>query len=656
MYYIEEDQYEEAREAYSKNQFESVAQCARYFGLNCRRLARRISGLNSKSTRRPTNQRLNEAQEITILDYIQSLDDACMSPSPSLITGAVSYIIQKADGLATPVGQHWWTRFHKRHPELFKRRQRPLAAARKDAYDIEELEHFYRKLKEAVDRYGIQQADMWNMDETGFRIGVGRTRLVISFDKKKRNYIADPDNRDYCTTVESISAAGATIPPLIILKAVNVLLKWSQQNDLEDQCVLGASESGYSNDDLALEWLQHFIDHTRKGRIGRYILLIVDGFGSHMTLQFFQLATASDIILFKLPAHSTHITQPLDVGVFQPYKTAHGNEIEKAVRNGDAKFNRLSFLAALREMRASVFINGTIRNAWRRCGLWPYDPDVVLNPMKDKMIERANVRPITPPPVDDCLQRTPHGPDSLKKNIRALQDHRVQFGNYNINEDQMERFLKGSEASLYTLELTIRDLDSARRDTAKKAKRASLPGYRAKTSGIITVGQCREQFSERAKKEAAATERKAIREAAKAEKQAAKDAEEALANAQAEEAEAKKKSGEKKDEKESEEEDEEEDEEEEEEEVKEEADPPFQPPPFRTPRPPNPSVETPYLVFHGTENQEENERIYEDLITGSAIIGEKRVRKPSRRMLERDSPPPSPPPPRRRRRLNYSPE
>ena len=307
-----------------------------------------------------------------------------MSPDPTLITAAANFIIQEDDGLAPPLGQNWWTRFYKRNrSKIFMRRRRPLAAARKDAFDVEDLKDFYQKLKKAIDTHGIQEADMWNMDETGFRIGVGKSKMVISFDKKKRNYMADPDNRDYCTAVETISASGTAIPPLIILKATNILLKWSQ-NNLDGACQLGASESGYSNDDLALDWLQHFIDSTRKTRVGRYILLIVDGFGSHMTLQFFRLATASNIILFKLPAHSTHITQPLDVGVFQPYKAAHGNAIEKAVRTGDPKFNRLTFLAALEEIRTFVFIKGTIRNAWRRCGINPFNPEIVLGPMKAK--------------------------------------------------------------------------------------------------------------------------------------------------------------------------------------------------------------------------------------------------------------------------------
>jgi len=39
----------------------------------------------------------------------------------------------------------------------------------------------------------------------------------------KRQYQTDPDNRDYITSIESISAAGEVYAPLLILKASSLL-------------------------------------------------------------------------------------------------------------------------------------------------------------------------------------------------------------------------------------------------------------------------------------------------------------------------------------------------------------------------------------------------------------------------------------------------
>jgi hypothetical protein len=64
------------------------------------------------------------------------------------------------------------------------------------------------------------------MDETGFRIGVGRKHKVITRMTMKRQYQSDPDNRDHITSIKSISAAGEVYAPLLVLKASSLLERW----------------------------------------------------------------------------------------------------------------------------------------------------------------------------------------------------------------------------------------------------------------------------------------------------------------------------------------------------------------------------------------------------------------------------------------------
>jgi hypothetical protein len=47
-------------------------------------------------------------------------------------------------------------------------------------------------------------------------------------------------------------------------------------------------------------------------------MLVMDGHGSHLTIEFVGYCYRLDvkISVFLLPAHSTHILQPLDIGVF----------------------------------------------------------------------------------------------------------------------------------------------------------------------------------------------------------------------------------------------------------------------------------------------------------------------------------------------------
>lgn len=53
----------------------------------------------------------------------------------------------------------------------------------------------------------------------------------------------------------------------------------------------------------------------------RPVLLIQDGHVSHVSIEAIEFARANDIHLLCLPSHTTHILQPLDVGVFKSFKT-----------------------------------------------------------------------------------------------------------------------------------------------------------------------------------------------------------------------------------------------------------------------------------------------------------------------------------------------
>ena len=53
----------------------------------------------------------------------------------------------------------------------------------------------------------------------------------------------------------------------------------------------------------------------------RPVLLVLDGYGSQVTINVIEYARSNEILLLCLPSHTFHILQPLDVGVFKPFKT-----------------------------------------------------------------------------------------------------------------------------------------------------------------------------------------------------------------------------------------------------------------------------------------------------------------------------------------------
>jgi hypothetical protein len=75
----------------------------------------------------------------------------------------------------------------------------------------------------------------------------------------------------------------------------------------------------------------------------------------------------------------------LDVCVFQPLKRWHSEAVNEAIQTGDETITKVEFLAAFNHFRNQAFKSSTVRSAWKKTGLIPYDPSIVLNKVRETM-------------------------------------------------------------------------------------------------------------------------------------------------------------------------------------------------------------------------------------------------------------------------------
>ena len=141
---------------------------------------------------------------------------------------ANAILARNHNDLDTPpplVGLNWPRRFLARHPEYFKRKLTPLAHDKKNTHNPANIRARFKKFQAACIFFGIVFEDIWNYDETGFRVRVGRAHEIITRLKSRRLYLSNPDNRESVTLIKIISAGGAVLNPFIILSDVNHLHK-----------------------------------------------------------------------------------------------------------------------------------------------------------------------------------------------------------------------------------------------------------------------------------------------------------------------------------------------------------------------------------------------------------------------------------------------
>jgi hypothetical protein len=212
-------------------------------------------------------------------------------------------------------------------------------------------------------------------------------------------YTATAEDRKSLTMIETIVADGTAIPPVMIIQGKQHMESW-YSDKLEPGVRVVLSDSGYTNKEISLILLDHIILHTNAGMDKPCKVLLMDQHRSHMDPDFILKATAANIHPYPFPRHLTHILQPLDVGVFQPYKHWHSKAVQHAMRNLDLDYNIASFMRDLTEIRTETFKKGTIHSAFRNAGIWPISCKTAI----------AKIKVYSPPeaPVElPTLPRTP---------------------------------------------------------------------------------------------------------------------------------------------------------------------------------------------------------------------------------------------------------
>lgn len=380
------------------------AQVIREYNIPRRTLFDRLAGRNSRFQPRPQLRRLKGYQEDGVIKYCLDMERVGIDIRRRHVADVAHRVLkdmaEDPEDPPPPVSRRWVSRFIQRNPELCTVTKQSIEVLRKASHNPNAIVTWFDNYRRLRDELGMQEEDIWNFDETGFRIGVGRKqRVVVSAKHKRRkDYIPSTSGKGYATSIECISAAGGVIPPFVILQGKHILAKWYEL-ELDPDTAITVSESGYTNDELTLQWIKHFEYHTRSKRRGRWRLLLCDGFESHHTIEFLQYCENHDIKVLCFPSHSTHYLQPLDVGVFQPLKYYYSRAVDDAARTGCIDFNKVEFLAALPKIRKLAFTRYNVFSSWRKAGLQPIDVRAALQVVTTQWAKERQVEQATPPPV-----------------------------------------------------------------------------------------------------------------------------------------------------------------------------------------------------------------------------------------------------------------
>lgn len=261
-------------------------------------------------------QIFSEENEKELADYVQERSDL----GHGLFTEQIrklAFDFAVANNITVPpqwlknntAGKEWLMSFTKRRKVLSLRIPQGFSNSRAACFNKVNIESYFLKLQNALHRHPTFSSGerVFNADETGTTTVGANTRKVMATKGVRQVHQAQSHERgESITSMFFVCANGTFIPPVMLFPRMNY------NPGMVKDCYPGtkgiaAGKKGYMNNNIMVEALKHFIDHTKSSK-DNPSMLILDNFGSHMTLEVIMLCRENGVMLFTLPPHTTHKT------------------------------------------------------------------------------------------------------------------------------------------------------------------------------------------------------------------------------------------------------------------------------------------------------------------------------------------------------------
>ena len=244
------------------------------------------------------------------------------------------------------------------------------------------IQTHFRKLEKVIRDNDIKDNSITNVDEKGFVMGISPRTCCITKRGRKNPRVKQDGKREFITALEAVSADGFVFPSFLIAKGSKHRFDWYKNVHEEDKDArFAVSKKGWTDNIMAMHWLTEVYDPISRERCpmpGKR-LLILDGHVSHINYTFLSWCETHGIIVFCFPPHSTHLLQPLDVGLFGPLQKHYRKAVEDFFLTTSHGINRAIFFPTYKQARAKAYTVENIKAAFRVTGTIPLNPRVVLS-------------------------------------------------------------------------------------------------------------------------------------------------------------------------------------------------------------------------------------------------------------------------------------
>jgi hypothetical protein len=189
-----------------------------------------------------------------------------------------------------------------------------------------------------------------------------------------------------------------------------------------------------------------------------------------------------------MPAHSSHLLQPLDVGCFSVLKRAYGLQVSDFMRLGINHIDKHEFLYALNIARIEAFTEANIKSSFAATGLVPYNPDQVLSTIQ--------IRPRTPPQTtianpEQWQPQTPRNLAELECQVGAIKDYLKRRSNSppTPTHQALNQLVKGCQIAMQGAVLLATENERLRAANERQTQKRQIKRQYISKTTALTVAE-----------------------------------------------------------------------------------------------------------------------------------------------------------------------
>ncbi len=357
----------------------SVRKASELYGVPKSTLSDKVLGKVPVKCRSGPSSYLTFEEEEELTSFILEMAKIGYALTRKEVICIVQRIVDSKD-ISTNVSNGWWERYVQRHPHIRLRAAVPLSLARAMASDRDVLNRYFDMLEDCLRSNEIlnRPSCIFNCDETGVPLNPQSLKVVTEKGAKHPSYISS-GCKIQVTVMACTCAAGYAIPPLVIFDRLT--LNEAMTKGEVPGTVYGLSSNGWITREIFNGWFEHFLCSIPSVRP---VILMLDGHSSHYCPETIRMAAENQIIMCTVPPNTTHLTQPLDIGCFSPFK-ANWRQLchQFCSQNPGRTVSRYDFCELFAQAWFKSFTSQNIINSFKATGICPFDRHAIQLPEDD---------------------------------------------------------------------------------------------------------------------------------------------------------------------------------------------------------------------------------------------------------------------------------